>query len=80
MKKEVAILAPLLVVMVGCGAPDTNVITPEAVESANKTRIQAIDNDPTMTPEGKAKMKQMLGLEPGKPRSMAPTTQTPTKR
>ncbi len=48
-------------VMSGC-QQDTNVITPEAVEKANQDRIKHIDNDPTLDPKTKDKMKQMMGL------------------
>jgi len=52
----------------GC-QKDTNELTPGAVDKANVDRAKAIDNDPTMTPEGKQKMKEMLGLVPGKGRA-----------
>jgi len=53
--------------LTGC-EKDTNEITPQSVESANKHRIEVIDNDKNMTPEQKQKMKEMLGLIPGKGR------------
>ena len=48
----------------GC-QQDTNVITPESVEKANQDRIKHIDNDPTLDPKTKDKMKQMMGLGSG---------------
>lgn len=51
----------------GC-RKDTNVITPESVKAADDFRIKAIDNDKTMSPEDKKKMKEMLGLIPGRRR------------
>jgi len=62
-------LAFALFVSYGC-KKDTNEITPQAVEKANADRIKAIDNDPNMTPEGREKMKEMLGLVPGKGRAV----------
>ncbi|MFN3684678.1 MAG: hypothetical protein ACK41F_12215 [Fimbriimonadaceae bacterium] len=64
MAKRVGLALALLLAAFGCER-DTNVITPEAVEQANKHRIEVIDKDPNMTPEQKQKMKQMLGLVPG---------------
>ena len=61
----------LLALLVFCASgckKDTNVITPETVKAADDYRIKAIDNDKTMTPEGKKKMKEMLGLVPGRRR------------
>lgn len=51
----------IMALMAGC-QQDTNVITPEAVEKANQDRIKHIDNDPTLDPATKDKMKQMMGL------------------
>ncbi|MBS1707910.1 MAG: hypothetical protein JSS65_04220 [Armatimonadetes bacterium] len=53
----------LAATLVGC-QQDTNVITPESVEAANKHRIEVIDKDPNMTPEQRQKMKEMLRLVP----------------
>lgn len=62
-KLGLAALAALaaMALMAGC-QQDTNVITPEAVDKANQDRIKHIDNDPTLDPKTKDKMKQMMGL------------------
>lgn len=68
--KRVAIGLSLLLVIAalpGC-KKDTNIITPETVKAADDFRIKAIDNDKTMSPADKKKMKEMLGLIPGRRR------------
>ncbi len=54
--------------LVGCDSNSTNAPTADAIKSADVNRAAAIDADKTMTPEGKAKMKEMLGLT-AKPKS-----------
>lgn len=56
--------AAAMAFVAGC-QQDTNVITPESVEKANQDRIKHIDNDPTLDPKTKDKMKQMMGLGSG---------------
>lgn len=66
MLKYLSLLMILGVMLVGC-QKDTNVITPETVDAANKHRIEVIDKDPSMTADQKQKMKQALRLVPGGP-------------
>ncbi|MCW5942246.1 MAG: hypothetical protein KIS66_08435 [Fimbriimonadaceae bacterium] len=81
MKLLPVLALPLLLSLGGCGCErDTNVITPETVEAANKHRIEAIDNDPNMTPEDKEKMKRGLRLIPGGPPGSEGRAGPPTKR
>lgn len=49
-------------ILIGCDSNPTNAPTADAIKQADVTRAAAIDADKTMTPEGKAKMKEMLGL------------------
>lgn len=65
MIKGIIIIPFALLMLAGCQEHDTNVITPEAVEQANKDRMKAIDDNPDMTPEGKQKMKEMLNRGAG---------------
>lgn len=68
MKLMPLLAVPILLSLGGCGCErDTNVITPETVEAANKHRIEAIDNDPNMSLEDKERMKRGLRLVPGGP-------------
>ncbi len=63
----IAICVPLF----GCDSNPTNEPPPAAIDQANAKRAAAIDNDPKMTPDEKAKMKSMLHLDggaPGKPK------------
>lgn len=63
--KKLAALSLLFaaIFVVGCEpAEPTNEPTQEAIDKANADRAKAIDNDPSMTPEGKQKMKEMLKL------------------
>jgi len=48
----------------GCSGNPTNEPTADAVAKANRDRAAAIDNDPSMTPEQKALMKEKMGLGP----------------
>ncbi len=55
-----AILVAIFVV--GCDSNPTNEPSANDIAKANKARADAIDKDPSLTPEGKAKMKEMLHL------------------
>jgi hypothetical protein len=57
----------LLFVTAGCDSNPTNEPTADAVQQANVKRAAAIDADPSMTPEQKKKMKEMLHLDGGTP-------------
>ena len=67
MKKMKGLSAGLLaaLLLAGCTGNPTNAPTEDAVKKANVDRAAAIDNDTSLTPEGKAKMKEMMGLTPG---------------
>lgn len=58
--------------LAGCDSNPTNEPTKDALQSADAKRAAAIDADPTMTPEGKKKMKEMLHLPTGDASSSAP--------
>ncbi|MFZ4507002.1 MAG: hypothetical protein ACOYON_04810 [Fimbriimonas sp.] len=62
MKKSAFLSALLLLAVIGCDSNPTNAPTADAIQKANEDRARAIDNDKSMTPEGKAKMKEMLKL------------------
>lgn len=47
----------------GCDNNPTNEPPQQAIDKAKADRAAAIDNDPKLTPEGKAKMKEMLKLD-----------------
>lgn len=47
----------------GCSSNPTNEASAADIQSANVKRAAAIDADPSMNAEQKAKMKQMLGLD-----------------
>lgn len=51
-----------LFVLAGCDSNPTNEPTPDAIKAANIKRAAAIDADPSMNAEQKAKMKEMLHL------------------
>jgi hypothetical protein len=51
--------------LVGCDDNPTNAPEQSAVIKANQDRKAAIENDPSMTPEGKKKMIEMLNLDKG---------------
>lgn len=57
-----ALAAGSVFFLIGCGSPPTNAPTAEEVAKADEARAAAIDNDPSLTPEGKAKMKEAMGL------------------
>lgn len=62
--KAIALLIPIL--LIGCdNGTSMNAPTREEIDKANIARAKAIDEDKTITPEGKAKMKEMLGLNKG---------------
>jgi len=46
----------------GCESNPTNEPAAADIEKAKVDRAAAIDNDPSLSPEGKAKMKEMLKL------------------
>ncbi|MDX2066120.1 MAG: hypothetical protein SFX74_10285 [Fimbriimonadaceae bacterium] len=46
----------------GCDSNPTNEPSQADIEKANADRAKAIDNDASLTPEGKAKMKEMMKL------------------
>lgn len=47
------------VALIGCG-DDGKYVSDDDVRKADEARAKAIDDDPNMTPEDKAKMKEML--------------------
>lgn len=59
-------LGVLAVSLAGCFGNPTNEPSADAIAKANADRAAAIDKDPTLTPEGKAKMKEMLHLDGSK--------------
>ncbi len=61
MKKSHLILVPVFAALLGCQGDPTNAPTAQAVEDANKARIEAIENDTTLTREQKDMMKSRLG-------------------
>lgn len=65
MKKVLLSLCGIVAVLalVGCEENPTNAPSDEAVIKANQDRAAAIDNDPKLSPEQKAKMKEMMGLD-----------------
>ncbi len=58
----------------GCDSNPTNEPSKDAIEKANADRTAAIDNDATLSPEQKAKMKEMMGLTGKRPTPNAPTS------
>ena len=44
----------------GCDSNPTNEPSAADIAKANAHRAEAVDNDPTMTPEQKAKIKEMM--------------------
>lgn len=60
--RYLTILSLAILVLVGCSGESTNAPPKDAVDKANVDRAAAIDNDPSLTPEGKAKMKEMMHL------------------
>lgn len=64
-----ALITPicLLAVLVGCSGNATNEPTVADIQKANDNRAAAIDNDPKLNAEQKAKMKEMMGLSGSKP-------------
>lgn len=58
----VALLCGVTLVVSGCDSNPTNEPSEAAIEKANADRAKAIDNDASLTPEGKAKMKEMMKL------------------
>jgi hypothetical protein len=59
--KPLLLTIPLALVLAGCQGDQTNAPSVKAVEDANAKRIEAIDNDPRLTPEQKAAMKAHIG-------------------
>lgn len=53
----------LLFPLTGCDSNPTNEPSKQAIEDADKKRAKAIDDDPSMTAEGKKKLKEMLHLD-----------------
>ncbi len=51
-----------LVAILGCSGNPTNEPSASDIQKANDNRAAAIDNDPKLTPDQKAKMKEMMGL------------------
>jgi hypothetical protein len=51
----------------GCDLNPTNEASADAIARSDANRAAAIDADPKMSPDQKAKMKEMLGLGKGKP-------------
>ena len=60
--RNLTLLFVTCLLLSGCSGESTNAPTKEAVDKANVDRAAAIDNDPSLTPEGKAKMKEMMHL------------------
>lgn len=63
--KRAALFATFVLVyatfaLVGCSDNPTNAPTQDAVLKSNADREAAIDADPTLTPEGKAMLKERL--------------------
>lgn len=56
------LVASLGLVAAGCTSNPTNEPSAQEIVDANSKRAAAIDADPSMTPEQKAKMKEMLNL------------------
>jgi len=56
-------LLTLSLFVAGCDSNPTNEPSEAAIKEANVKRAAAIDNDPKLTPEQKAKMKQVLHLD-----------------
>lgn len=50
----------------GCDSNPTNEPAKADIDKANADRAAAIDNDSSLTPEGKKKMKEMLHLDGSK--------------
>jgi len=60
---RVWILIVAAAIAAGCDSNPTNEPSAASIEQANADRLKAIENDPNMTPEGKAKMIEMLKLK-----------------
>jgi hypothetical protein len=60
--KALTLLIPIL--LMGCdNGTSMNAPTKEEIDKANIARAKAIDDDKSLTPEGRAKMKEMLHLD-----------------
>lgn len=55
-------LALFSLMAAGCDSNPTNEPSKSEIDEANAARAAAIDNDPSITPEGKKKMKEMMHL------------------
>lgn len=62
MIKPLITVVCLAAVLVGCSGNPTNEPSAADVKKANDARAAAIDNDASLSPEQKAKMKEMMGL------------------
>lgn len=59
MKKLILTAVPLLFVF-GCDSNPTNEPSADDINAAVERKMKAIDDDPTLTPEGKAEMKKHI--------------------
>ena len=57
----------LFAVLIGCSGNPTNEPSASDIQKANIDRAAAIDNDPKLTAEQKAQMKEAMGLTGTKP-------------
>lgn len=55
-------LALFSLMAAGCDSNPTNEPTKADIDKANTDRAAAIDNDPSLTPEGRKIMKEKMGI------------------
>ena len=59
---RVWILICAAAIAAGCDSNPTNEPSKASIDQANADRLKAIENDPSLTPEGKEKMIEMMKL------------------